>query len=132
MRVPFGWRERDQGLLKAALAANELRWEREERERQQVEEAAREAQDRKAEHYFRRRYSRARETHEPYTRQEVYDRDSGRCYMCHEQLAPGWHIEHVIPLARGGMDTPGNVRASCSRCNRRKGLQAPVFRSRRI
>jgi 5-methylcytosine-specific restriction endonuclease McrA len=61
-------------------------------------------------------------------RQQVYDRDKGRCYMCDRRLAPGWHIEHVIPLARGGTDTLDNVRASCPRCNRRKGLQPPIFR----
>lgn len=32
------------------------------------------------------------------------------------------HIDHIIPLARGGTDTRNNVRVLCRRCNMLKGV----------
>ena|SRR5712664_880068 len=40
-----------------------------------------------------------------------------RCWMCGD---PWEHIDHVIPLARGGTNWPANLRPACGRCNRRK------------
>lgn len=42
----------------------------------------------------------------------------GRCYMCG---GPYEHIDHVIPLARGGTNWPANLRPACAKCNLRKG-----------
>ena len=112
------------------LAENDARWKAEQAAlRQAEEEAARARADRPGEHQRRRRARKAAVPHEPYTRQEVFDRDGGRCYMCDRRLPPGWHVEHVIPIARGGADTLDNVRASCPRCNLRKGTQEPCYRT---
>jgi 5-methylcytosine-specific restriction endonuclease McrA len=39
------------------------------------------------------------------------------CYMCG---APADHIEHIIPLSKGGRHSIGNLAASCKSCNLRK------------
>ena len=65
------------------------------------------------------------------TRKELYIKDGGRCYICHQmtilhnkgkkrnkRLAT---IDHVIPVSRGGTHTWGNVRNCCWQCNMRKG-----------
>lgn len=44
----------------------------------------------------------------------------GRCKYCNIVLA-GYHIEHMMPLARGGSNGPENICLSCPRCNLRKG-----------
>ncbi|WP_405149455.1 HNH endonuclease [Sphaerisporangium sp. NBC_01403] len=82
-----------------------------------------------------RRKNRARRTalrsvaSEPYTLAEIAGRDGHRCQLCHREvdmqvkaphsLSPS--IDHVVPLARGGDDTRGNVQLAHRGCNSRKG-----------
>jgi 5-methylcytosine-specific restriction endonuclease McrA len=50
------------------------------------------------------------------------------CYWCHEKTIPGRkhrQVDHVIPLARGGTHTLGNLCISCRECNRRKWAHMP-------
>lgn len=46
-------------------------------------------------------------------------RQDGLCAYCH--TVPGeWHVDHVIPLTRGGQHSIGNLAWACGRCNRSK------------
>ena len=37
----------------------------------------------------------------------LWNRQDGNCHYCHSSLTDyGWHIEHVIPLSRGGNNSP--------------------------
>lgn len=45
-----------------------------------------------------------------------------KCWMCG---APWEHIDHVIPLSKGGTNWPANLRPACSSCNLRKSDQWP-------
>lgn len=70
---------------------------------------------------------------------KIYDRTSGRCHICHKQLAfsnygkanerGAWEVEHSVPRARGGTDHLNNLYAACIKCNREK--QAETTRSAR-
>lgn len=53
---------------------------------------------------------------------EVWRKCKGRCAYCQTELDPfeGWHMDHVIPRARGGGDELENLVASCGPCNREK------------
>lgn len=75
---------------------------------------------------------------EYYTRQHIFKRDGYDCYICstptdptapHIQGQPGWemypHIEHVIPISKGGPDTKANVRVAHAKCNIDKGVELP-------
>lgn len=42
-----------------------------------------------------------------------------RCYLCHKKLAK-YHIDHFIPLSKGGTNDAGNLRLACPRCNQEK------------
>ena len=62
----------------------------------------------------------------PAVRQAVRQRAWERCEYCR---LPDWldyldpfHLEHVLPRQHGGDDHPGSLAWSCSRCNRRKGI----------
>lgn len=61
-------------------------------------------------------------TSESFTRLKrlVKKRDEGRCQYCGD-LSPGGHIDHVIPLSRGGTDSIENLKWSCPTCNLSKG-----------
>lgn len=51
----------------------------------------------------------------------------GKCHFCHTMVgATHLTMDHVVPLARGGHSTKGNVVPACSACNRRKQLTTPV------
>jgi 5-methylcytosine-specific restriction endonuclease McrA len=47
-----------------------------------------------------------------------------RCAYCGEKLQKP-HIDHVIPLSRGGLHTMSNVVPACVSCNSRKHAQTP-------
>jgi 5-methylcytosine-specific restriction endonuclease McrA len=55
-------------------------------------------------------------------------RDCGRrCVYCAAPLEFDIAtIDHVFPLARGGIHSPGNLVAACGRCNRLKGDMLPT------
>ncbi len=61
---------------------------------------------------------------------DVYDKTGGYCYYCGKRLAfynrlsgmrAAWHMDHVIPLSRGGRDTFRNLFPACDQCNLEKG-----------
>jgi 5-methylcytosine-specific restriction endonuclease McrA len=35
-------------------------------------------------------------------------------------------MDHIVPLARGGTTTPGNVVPACKDCNKKKGVDTPI------
>jgi len=46
---------------------------------------------------------------------------AGICYYCQKQFpAQELTMDHVVPLARGGRSTKGNVAPSCQKCNSEK------------
>jgi hypothetical protein len=46
------------------------------------------------------------------------------CWWCKKPIDK-WHIDHVIPIARGGTNTPGNLCLSCPSCNQSKSARTP-------
>lgn len=83
----------------------------------------------------RKRRAIMRQNHaEPYTEKQVLDIYGNICHLCgiaidlsapRHQSQKGWenalHIDHVIPISKGGADTLENVRPSHGLCNIRKG-----------
>ncbi len=48
------------------------------------------------------------------------------CYWCKKKTKPGArHIDHIIPLARGGGDAVENLCIACPTCNMRKSAKLP-------
>ncbi len=51
----------------------------------------------------------------------------GLCHYCGKKFAPKeLTMDHVVPLARGGMSTKGNIVPACKSCNRGKSLDIPA------
>jgi 5-methylcytosine-specific restriction endonuclease McrA len=48
-----------------------------------------------------------------------------RCWWCACDVAGGYHVDHLIPLARGGSNGPENIVISCPRCNLSRGAKLP-------
>ena len=51
----------------------------------------------------------------------------GICRYCGRQFQPDQlSMDHIVPLARGGKSTKGNIVPACVQCNRRKQLETPA------
>lgn len=53
----------------------------------------------------------------------VMKRDNYTCKLCGKRMLDevGLHIDHIIPIAKGGKSIPSNLRVLCSKCNGSKG-----------
>lgn len=52
-----------------------------------------------------------------------------RCYWCRKPTRPGRktrHIDHIIPLAKGGADSVANLCVACPACNLTKNAKMPL------
>lgn len=58
-----------------------------------------------------------RATIEKRDREHVARKSNGLCHYCGSKLAKGFHIDHAVPVARGGKNALENYRASCPDCN---------------
>lgn len=47
----------------------------------------------------------------------------GLCFYCHRPIVGALVTDHYIPLFRGGTSAYSNLRVSCWRCNRLKGIR---------
>ena len=60
----------------------------------------------------------------PWWKQQLH---KGRCHYCGKLFQPDQlSIDHIVPLARGGKSTRGNVVPACTECNRKKKLETPA------
>lgn len=57
----------------------------------------------------------------------VLDRFGGKCAKCGSRESV--EMDHVVPLARGGLHTPENTQPLCRSCNRRKSTRIADYRS---
>lgn len=48
-----------------------------------------------------------------------------RCWWCGEDCKDNYHIDHLVPLARGGHNDPGNIVIACPYCNMSKNDKLP-------
>ena len=55
-------------------------------------------------------------------RNEIAERDNYTCQNCGKYMPDGvgLHIDHIIPIAKGGKSTPSNLQVLCSKCNGKK------------
>lgn len=52
---------------------------------------------------------------------------AGICHYCEKKFkADELTMDHIVPVARGGKSTKGNVVPSCKGCNASKKLSTPV------
>ena len=56
----------------------------------------------------------------------VWERDEGVCGICQQPAdRTDWHLDHVIPLSRGGAHSMANVQVSHPACNLSKHQKLP-------
>lgn len=55
----------------------------------------------------------------------AYESQKGACWWCGEKVDDSYHIDHRVPLSKGGTNKPENICISCARCNLSKGSKLP-------
>lgn len=57
-------------------------------------------------------------------REEIFAKADGKCHHCGVSIDPdNFHVDHLIPVARGGLTHESNLVASCPQCNFKKGAR---------
>jgi 5-methylcytosine-specific restriction endonuclease McrA len=57
---------------------------------------------------------------------KLRERQKNRCAICSTSLRHGDHLDHILPLARGGRHEPGNLQLLCPPCNLHKSDRDPI------
>lgn len=72
----------------------------------------------------RRRTARSKIIEKSGKRDAIFNRAEGRCEWCGVVLSEDWHLDHLVPMSKGGTDEIENLRASCSSCNLSRGCMS--------
>lgn len=49
-----------------------------------------------------------------------------RCAICRADIRRGYHVDHIVPLARGGAHAERNIQLLCAHCNLTKAARDPI------
>lgn len=49
-----------------------------------------------------------------------------KCVYCGRSISKNWHVDHIMPIARGGGNDIKNIQLLCISCNLRKSAKHPV------
>lgn len=77
---------------------------------------------------LQRRRTRKYNTEGIFTKQDVLDRYAsqfGMCFYCGISLENKYHVDHYIPLSKGGNNKPENIVIACPYCNWSKNNKLP-------
>jgi len=83
----------------------------------------------------RRRHARKKGAEGRHSGAEVKDlllRQRARCASCAASLKPGYHVDHIVPLSKGGTNWITNIQLLCPTCNHRKWAKDPLRWAREI
>lgn len=71
--------------------------------------------------------------HSPSDLELILTRQKNRCVYCRTRLSPRTrHLDHIIPVARGGTNWPKNLQYLCVSCNLKKHTTAPAVFARKM
>ena len=67
-------------------------------------------------------------------RYDILQRDGFRCQLCGATQVDGvkLHVDHIIPVSKGGETVPENLRTLCDRCNLGKGAKVEAAHDNRV
>lgn len=55
-----------------------------------------------------------------------------RCHWCGQPTRKRYHVDHIIPLSKGGGNGPSNLAITCVGCNQSKWASDPIVFARRL
>lgn len=97
----------------AAIRNKVLRWQRENPDKCRV----------------RNQNRRARQTEGKLSNgivQKLFSLQRGKCPCCGKPLGNNFHLDHIVPLAKGGPNIDSNVQLLRKQCNHQKSAKSPI------
>ena len=64
-------------------------------------------------------------THTAADVQRIRAEQGNKCFWCGEPLGRSYHVDHYIPLSKGGSNGPENLNVACPTCNLQKRDKLP-------
>ena len=55
----------------------------------------------------------------------LLEKQDGMCPYCGDDIRGSFHMDHIMPLSRGGVSTLSNLQLTCGSCNHRKSDKHP-------
>ncbi len=77
-------------------------------------------------HRRRARRLNAPGTHTAQQIKDLLQKQSFRCAYCRKSIKSGYHVDHIIPLSRGGGNGVTNIQILCPHCNCSKNAKDPI------
>ena len=69
---------------------------------------------------YKARKKHAEGTHNGRDIERLYVKQGGKCFYCGTKLNDVFHVDHKVPLSRGGSNFPNNLALACPTCNLQK------------
>jgi 5-methylcytosine-specific restriction endonuclease McrA len=132
------WRERNKAHVKAYAkqwsaktpGLHSLKWRQKNPEKviAYTAEYNRHNKDKKAilESHRRARKAASEGSYTPSDIADIRRMQKDKCAYCKVKLKGRGHIDHIIPLARGGTNYRSNLQLTCRSCNCRKHAKHPI------
>lgn len=57
---------------------------------------------------------------------ELYKKQKGKCVNCVKSISGKYHIDHIVPISKGGTNWISNLQLLCPFCNISKGAKDPI------
>ncbi len=74
----------------------------------------------------RARLSSAQGTHTASDIVNIKTSQKGRCIYCKGRFGSKYHVDHVVPISRGGRNDKSNIQILCAPCNLKKHNKDPI------
>lgn len=58
--------------------------------------------------------------------QRLFELQRGKCPCCGKPLGKDYHLDHIVPLSRGGLNVDSNIQLLRSTCNQRKHAKSQI------
>lgn len=56
----------------------------------------------------------------------IFALQRGHCAMCRISIRKSYHIDHIVPISKGGTNWPRNLQLLCAPCNLKKSSKDPI------
>lgn len=73
--------------------------------------------------------AKRRGTEGKFTRNDILyklEKQRFKCIGCGKNISKKYHVDHIIPLAKGGTNWPNNIQCLCPPCNLSKSAKDPI------
>ena len=57
---------------------------------------------------------------------KLFKLQKGKCTCCKQPLGDDYHLDHIVPLALGGLNTDDNIQLLRQKCNQQKHAKHPI------